>query len=98
MWCEEFSPETFLEQTAQTFKAALRGRRKADKYRVERETLLAYQTGAFAGLAINGKLKSFRHYSSQTEGGEKRSTALHFFHSLRARGFPVSIQRIERPN
>jgi hypothetical protein len=59
--------------------------------------VLAYQTGAFAGLAFNGKLKSFDHYRPKTETPVSNHVrAIGFFHAMRAKGLPVRIERVER--
>lgn len=76
--------------------AALRGRRNANKSRAERELLLAYRTGAFAGAAFNGKLKPFDHYRLQTRPNASHISAVSFFHSQRAKGLAVKIERVER--
>lgn len=47
--------------------AALRGRQQAIINRSRRELLLAYNSGAFAALASNGKLKRFDHYARKAE-------------------------------
>lgn len=68
--------------------------------RDRRDLLLAWQSGGFSGLAFNGKLKPFRHYAAQMGRSQSDSgglaPALHFFHSLKARGVPVKIERISR--
>lgn len=78
--------------------AALRGRRNLDKRRARHELLIAYQTGAFAGLAFNGELKEFAHYASQASDDRKPQhiQAVAFFHGLKAKGLPVSIERVTR--
>lgn len=90
-WCEEFSPETFLEQTAQTFLAALNGRSEARGRQAERDLTLAYNTGKFAQAS---KVRPLRYYLSQLRGSDTASSALGFFRSLQARGVPVSITRV----
>lgn len=78
-------------------RAALRGRRNADRLRSKRDLLLAYHSGAFAGAAFNGKLKPFDHYVSEAAPGDERTLkhahAIAFFHRLKARGVPVEITR-----
>lgn len=58
--------------------------------------ILAYNTGAFSRAS---KPKPLSHYLRQLRRSEERSTAadaVSFFHSLKARGFPVSITRVPR--
>jgi hypothetical protein len=69
---------------------------KAREYRAKRDTLLAYQTGAFAGLAFNGKLKAFAHYADSDGQPVSNAQAIGFFHRLKARGVPVKIERVDR--
>lgn len=96
VWCEEYSPETFFEQTARTFIAAMNGRRKAQKRNAERDLILAYNTGAFSRAT---KVKPLNYYMNQLRGAGKRSAsadALSFFGKMKAAGFPVSIKRVPR--
>jgi hypothetical protein len=78
--------------------AALLGRRNAIKAASERDLLLAYRTGAFAGLAFNGKLKSFDQYKPGGEVKTSHLDAIAFFHGQRAKGLPVQIERVPRVN
>jgi hypothetical protein len=77
--------------------AALHGRREAHNADAKRDLLLAYHTGAFAGAAFAGKLKPFKEYLTETEPRDDRplqhAKAIAFFHTLKARGFPVEITR-----
>jgi hypothetical protein len=75
--------------------AALHGRRAAHKADAKRELLLAYNTGAFAGIAFAGKLKSFDEYAREPDAGHRleNARAIHFFHALKARGVPIEITR-----
>lgn len=76
--------------------AALRGRLEANKHRAKRELLNAYNTGAFAGAASVGKLKSFDEYVPKDSSEQTRvenAKAIHFFHTLKARGLDVQITR-----
>lgn len=88
-------PETFAEQTARTFMAALRGRAKLHKREAERDLALAYKTGAFSRAS---KVRPLSYYLKQMRGGEsnKAAQALAFFHGLKARGIPVKITRVPR--
>ena len=95
-WCEEFSPDLFFEQTARTFLAAIRGRVKAHKRNAERDLMLAYNTGAFSRAT---KVKPLSYYMKQlnrSDEGSAAAAAIGFFHSLKARGFDVSINRVPR--
>jgi hypothetical protein len=77
--------------------AALQGRREAHKADAKRDLLLAYHTGAFAGAAFAGKLKPFKEYLAETGPDDSRplqhAKAIAFFHTLKAKGFPVEITR-----
>ena len=55
-WCEEFSPETFYEQTARTFIAATKGRAKARERNAERDLILAYDDPLGVTAAFNRNL------------------------------------------
>lgn len=78
-------------------RAALRGRRNADKLRAKRDLLTAYHTGAFAGLAFAGKLKPFSEYVNDDEAEDGRrlqhAQAIAFFYRMKAKGLPVEISR-----
>lgn len=53
----------------------------------------------FNALAQVGKLKSLSNYIGKRATGGKKSTlasAIAFFHSMKAAGFPVEISRVER--
>lgn len=96
MWCEEFSPDLFHQQTARTFLAACRGRARFRKREAERDLILAYNTGAFSRAS---KVKPLSHYLRQMRKGEERSIAadaLGYFNTLKAKGISVSIKRVPR--
>jgi hypothetical protein len=77
--------------------AALSGRRASHKADSRRDLLLAYHTGAFAGVAFAGKLKSFDQYVTEAAPDDGRklqhANAIAFFSALKAKGFPVEIKR-----
>lgn len=98
IWAEDFDPDSFWRQTPVTMRAALRGRRNADKLRAKRDLLTAYHTGAFAGLAFGGKLKPFSEYAGDEDHPDdarrlEHAQAIAFFHRLKAKGLPVEISR-----
>jgi hypothetical protein len=69
---------------------------KRHRREAERDLILAYNSGAFSRAS---KVKPLSHYLKQLHRGDKRSDAaeaLHFFGSLKAKGFPVSITRVPR--
>jgi hypothetical protein len=73
--------------------AALRGRRKRDELQAKRDLVTAYRTAAFSGAAFAGKLRPLSEYLNEANPRNKHAAALHFFHSLKARGIPVKIER-----
>lgn len=70
--------------------------------RLEREYDLdishAWHSAKYNALAQVGKLKGLKSYLGKVASGVRStaSDALAFFHSLRARGIPVKIERVER--
>jgi hypothetical protein len=95
VWCEEGPPDTFLQQTAGTFLAAMNARLEVHRRQKERDLILAYETGAFSRAS---KTKPLSHYLNalRTDKGSGAADALIFFNSLKARGVPVSITRVSR--
>jgi hypothetical protein len=92
IWCEEFAPDTFFEQSAQTFGASLRGRVERHRRDAERDLALAYHTGAFSRAS---KPKPLRHYLAQLRSSQDPGAGLlGGFRALKARGLPVSIKRV----
>lgn len=92
-WSGEFDPDTFFEQTAQTFSASLRGRNRS---RAEHGLILAYHTGAFS-RATN--VKPLKHYLSQLGGSEpsiSNAALITKFKSMQASGLPIKLTRVER--
>ena len=68
MWAQAgFDPDAFWHQTPLHLQLAMRGVRKRLEGEADSRTALAYETGAFAGLAQNGKLKAFKHYQRKPE-------------------------------
>lgn len=64
MWVHAgFSPDTFWDQTPRHFQLAMKGVRKKLEGEAQARTALAYESGAFAGLAQAGKLKRLEHYT-----------------------------------
>jgi hypothetical protein len=95
VWCEEFEPESFWTQTAQTFTAALRGRLESRRRGAERDLTLAYWTGAFSRASkvrdLDHYLQSLRAPQDGSKGGMAVFSALK---ELKARGLPVEIKRL----
>lgn len=93
MWVETgFPPSAFWEQTERSFSNTLAG---AARLRIK----TAWQTGAFAGAASNGKLKEVEHYLPDDEEPTGTPGAMKFvslMHKLRRKGLPITIERIER--
>lgn len=76
MWVQAgFSPETFWPQTPKHFQLAMRGIRKRLETDAQARTLLAYESGAFAGLAHHGKLKALKHYTRKSAAQTPREMA-----------------------
>jgi hypothetical protein len=95
MWCQYFAPETFLEQTAATFAASLRGRFKAWELQAEQDTVHAWKTAAFSAAAQNGKLKKLDHYLAKRP--VRQQTAEEMLATLQGfkdRGVPMNIRRV----
>lgn len=63
-------PDTFWTQTPRHFQLAMQGVRKRLDAEADARAALAYESGAFAGLAYHGKLKAFAHYQ---RGGNEQS-------------------------
>lgn len=97
MWCQHFGPDTFLEQTAVTFAASLRGRHQAFKLKAEQDISLAWHTAAFSGAAQAGKLKKLEHYLPKAPAmPQTADDVAAIFRLLKAKGKSVVIQ--ERPS
>lgn len=97
MWCQAgFGPETFLEQTAATFAASLRGRAKAREQMIEREVSLAWHTAAFSAAAQAGKLKSLKEYRGKAEDRKVQSPQqmLGALRMLQDMGAPMTIKQV----
>lgn len=63
MWVQAgFTPDTFWQQTPRLFQLAMEAVGKRLRSEADARTGLAYETGAFAGLAHHGKLKPIKHY------------------------------------
>lgn len=94
MWVQAgFSPDTFYSQTPRHFQLAMRGVRKRMETEAQARTALAYESGAFAGLAHHGKLKALKHYTRQNRAQSPREMAT-LIQSLGARS-NMKIRRIE---
>jgi hypothetical protein len=66
MWVQSgFHPDPFWDQTPRHFQLIMDGVRKRLKFDADARTSLAYESGAFAGLAHAGKLKALKHYIKQ---------------------------------
>jgi hypothetical protein len=77
MWVQAgFSPDTFYSQTPRHFQLAMRGVRKRMEAEAQARTALAYEAGAFAGLAHHGKLKSLKHYTRKAAQTPREMAAL----------------------
>ena len=63
MWCKAgFQPDSFWQQSPQTFQACMEGVRQRLEFEVENDLSAAWHTAAFNGAAQAGKLKPFRSY------------------------------------
>jgi hypothetical protein len=94
MWVQAgFSPETFYPQTPLHFQLAMKGVRKRMEGEAQARTALAYESGAFAGLAHHGKLKALKHYTRKAAQTPREMASL--IQSLGARS-NMKIRRIER--
>lgn len=95
MWSAEFEPHTFLDQTAATFAASLRGRAKAREREAERDLSLAWHTGAFVGAAWSGKLKKLSEYQDKKPAKQQKpSEMLAVLQMLHDNGAPMTIRQI----
>lgn len=58
----------------------------------------AHHAARFNALAQVGKLKGLSNYIGKRASGKKSAlaSAISFFHSMKAAGFPVTITRVER--
>ncbi len=71
MWVQSgFDPDPFWEQTPRHFQLIMEGVRKRMKFDADARTSLAYESGAFAGLAQAGKLKALKHYLKKQPTGK----------------------------
>lgn len=95
MWCSfGFNPDTFLDQTAATFAASLRGKAKAREQDAERDLSLAWHTGAFVGAAYVGKLKRLSEYQGKKPLKQKPSDMIAVLKMLKDNGAPMTIRQI----
>lgn len=95
MWCSYgFSPDTFLDQTAATFAASLRGKAKVREQEAERDLSLAWHTGAFVGAAYAGKLKRLSEYQGKKPPKQSPRDMLAVLKGLRENGAPMNIRQI----
>lgn len=95
MWVQAgFLPDAFYSQTPRHFQLAMRGVRKRMEYDAQARTSLAYESGAFAGLAHHGKLKALKHYTRKAAVQSPREMAA-LIQSIGARS-NMKIRRIER--
>ena len=60
-------PDAFWNQTPRHFQLAMQGVRRRFDAEADARAVLAYESGAFAGLAHHGKLKAFSHYQRKEE-------------------------------
>ena len=93
------SPAEFWRQTPRSFVAIMEGMARAASRNVDLATVTAWQTAVFGLNGYAGKLKgkSLSDFLSSTRSADaqksKHAQAIHFFHSLQARGVPVEITR-----
>jgi hypothetical protein len=71
----------------------MEGMARAAKRESEMALFTAWHTAVFALTGYGGKLKSFAEYLAP-ERSTKHAEAIAFFHSLKARGVPVDISRV----
>jgi hypothetical protein len=72
----------------------MEGMARAAKRESEMALFTAWHTAVFALTGYGGKLKSFTEYLDRPERSTKHAEAIAFFHSLKARGVPVDISRV----
>jgi hypothetical protein len=95
MWCQFFTPDTFLDQTAAIFAASLRGRVKDRELQAEQDTVLAWKIGAFSAAAQNGKLKKLDHYLAKKPVRQQTAEEmLAVLQEFKDRGVPMNIRRV----
>jgi hypothetical protein len=94
MWVQAgFPPDTFWPQTPRNFQLAMKGVRRKLEGEAQARTALAYESGAFAGLAQAGKLKRLEHYTRKSKAQTPREMAA-IIQSLGARS-NMKIRRIK---
>jgi hypothetical protein len=95
MWVQAgFEPDTFWPQTPRHFQLAMRGTRKRLESEAEARTAMAYEAGAFAGLAQHGKLKALKHYTRKKAEQSPREM-LAAIRSMGAKS-NMQVRRVER--
>lgn len=96
MWIQGgFSPDSFWHQTPLHFQLAMRGVRKRLENESEARLHLAYETGAFSGLANHGQLKALANYKPKKPQTVK--DAIEVLKGLGARSDMV-IREVPKPN
>lgn len=76
----------------------MEARFEARKNRNRDDTRLAWQIGNFAGVAFAGKLKDLNHYLADEIEDKSRggSQLLGLFMSMKKRGAPIKIERLQK--
>lgn len=98
MWVQAgFSPDNFYEQTPGHFQLAMEGVRNRLEAEMETRMFASYQSGAFAGLAHHGKLKSYKHYQGQRDAAQEPREMLAMLKSMGARS-NMKVTRVKRSN
>lgn len=95
MWVQaEFPPDSFWQQTPTHYQFAMEGVRKRLEAEADARTALAYETGAFGGLAYHGKLKPFTHYKR----GRRAQTPKEMLDVIKTLGSKsnMKVRRIKR--
>jgi hypothetical protein len=72
----------------------MEGMARAAKRASEMALFTAWHTAVFALSGYGGKLKSLSEYLDRPQLSTKHAEAIAFFHSLKARGIPIDISRV----
>jgi hypothetical protein len=95
IWVSEgFQPETFWQQTERSFAASIEGRIEVREREAEAAFLLAYNTGAFSGIAAAGKLKKFAYYNQKPSKVRNAANLLGMLRGMKKKGTPMTIERV----
>lgn len=96
------SPSEFWRETPRSYVNAMEGMALAAKLKHELALSQAWHTAVFALTGYGGKLKDLSEYLGKGRSGAQDNEQLqnariiHLFNSMRARGFDIKAERIER--